>query len=71
VLAGISAKLCVESHRRDATENGFDVIVVGDATAGPVRPATDAAHVNFALLATAVMTTDSIVDQLGVAAAKS
>jgi nicotinamidase-related amidase len=71
VLAGMSANLCIESHLRDATENGFDVIVVGDATAGPGRPATDAAQVNFALLATAVMTTDTVVEQLGAVAATS
>jgi hypothetical protein len=47
------------------------VIVVGDATAGPGRPATDAALVNFALLATAVMTTDTVVEQLGAAAGRS
>jgi nicotinamidase-related amidase len=69
LLAGMSANLCVESHLRDATENGFDVIVVNDATAGPGRSATEAAQVNFALLATEVITTNVLVEQLSVAAA--
>ena len=68
ILAGMPANLCVESHLRDATENGFDVHVVSDGTAGPGRAATDAAQVNFGLLATSVLTTDEVVEQLSVAA---
>jgi biuret amidohydrolase len=64
VLAGMPANLCLESHLRDATENGFDVHVVADATSGPGRAATDAAHVNFGLLATSVVTTDEVLEQL-------
>jgi biuret amidohydrolase len=65
ILAGMAANLCLESHLRDAIENGFDVLVVGDATAGPGRAATDAAQVNFGLIASAVLTTDEVVAQLG------
>jgi nicotinamidase-related amidase len=61
----MAANLCLESHLRDAIENGFDVLVVGDATAGPGRAATDAAQVNFGLIASAVMSTDEVVEQLG------
>ena len=68
ILAGMPANLCVESHLRDATENGFDVHVVSDGTAGPGRAATDAAQVNFGLLATSVLTTDAVLEQLAVAA---
>ncbi len=67
VLAGMAANLCLESHLRDAAENGFDVHVVGDATAGPGRAATDAAQVNFGLIATSVRTTDEVVAALGAA----
>lgn len=35
VLYGKSACMCVESHARDAIENGFDVIIVADAAASP------------------------------------
>ena len=31
VLAGMGANLCVESHLRDAVENGYEVLVVTDA----------------------------------------
>jgi biuret amidohydrolase len=68
VLAGMPANLCLESHMRDATENGFDVHVVGDATAGPGREATDAAQVSFGLLATSVLTTDEVVEHLAAVA---
>ncbi|WP_293005328.1 cysteine hydrolase [Nitrosomonas sp.] len=33
IMAGMAANMCVESHARDAIENGFDVIIVADATA--------------------------------------
>jgi nicotinamidase-related amidase len=35
ILAGMSANLCVEAHMRQLTEDGFEVTVVKDATAGP------------------------------------
>ena len=34
ILAGMSANLCVESHLRELLEQGFEVAVVKDATAG-------------------------------------
>jgi nicotinamidase-related amidase len=64
VLAGMSANLCVESHLRDAIENGFDVLVVKDATAGAGEEATRAAHVNYGFIATEVVTTDEVVAAL-------
>ncbi len=64
VLAGMSANLCVESHLRDATENGFDVIVVKDATTGPGPEATQAAHTNYGLIANEVATTEEVARRL-------
>ena len=64
ILVGMSANLCVESHLRDAEENGFEVIVVKDATAGPGREATQAAYVNYSLIANEVVTTEEIVGTL-------
>jgi nicotinamidase-related amidase len=64
VLAGMSANLCVESHLRDAIENGFDVLVVRDATAGAGEEATRAAYVNHGFIATEVVTTDEVVAAL-------
>jgi nicotinamidase-related amidase len=43
----MSANMCVESHARDAIENGFDVIIVADATAAAGDAAYEAAITNF------------------------
>jgi nicotinamidase-related amidase len=69
VLAGMSANLCVESHLRDAAENGFDVIVVKDATAGAGEDATNAAYTNYSFIASEVVATDEAVAALKAAAA--
>ena len=64
-LCGMLANMCVESHLRDLLENGFEVAVVRDATAGPRHPTRgdgyQAALVNYAFLAHAVVTTDEVV----------
>ena len=59
----MSANLCVESHLRDAVENGFEVLVVQDATVGPGPEATQAAYVNYSFIAK-VVTTDEITKRL-------
>jgi nicotinamidase-related amidase len=67
VLAGMAANLCVEGHLRELVEQGFEVVVVKDATAGPRLPEGDgylAALVNFRFLASAVWTTDQAVANL-------
>ena len=64
ILAGMAANLCVESHLRDAEENGFEVIVVKDGTAGPGPEATQAAYVNYSLIANEVVMTEEIVGRL-------
>ena len=38
VLAGMAANLCVESHLGHLLEEGFEIVVVGDATAAPGSP---------------------------------
>ena len=60
ILAGMSANLCVESHLRELLEQGFEVAVVEDATAGAQIPDGDgyaAALVNFRFIANSVWTT--------------
>jgi len=68
VLAGMSANLCVEAHMRELVENGFDVTVVKDATAAANHPDLGdgyaAALVNFAFIASQVLTTDEAVSAL-------
>jgi nicotinamidase-related amidase len=65
ILAGMLANLCVESHLRELIEQGFDVAVVKDATAGPRHPELGdgykAAVVNYNFIANAVLTTDEAV----------
>lgn len=70
ILAGMAANLCVEGHLRELVEQGFEVAVVKDATAGARLPEGDgylAALVNFRFLASAVWTTVEAVGQLTVA----
>lgn len=67
VLAGMSANLCVESHLRDAVENGFEVLAVTDATAAAGQEALEAAHTNYNFIAHETATTDDVVDRLATA----
>jgi nicotinamidase-related amidase len=60
----MSANLCIESHLRDAAENGFDVIVVKDATAGAGEAATQAAYVNYGFIASEVVGTAEALEAL-------
>jgi nicotinamidase-related amidase len=59
------ANMCVESHLRQLLEQGFEVAVVKDATAGPKHPewgyGYTAALINYAFLAHAVLITDQAV----------
>ena len=65
ILAGMSANLCVEAHLRELLEQGFEVAVVKDATAGARHPELgdgyQAAMTNFGYLASAVLSTDEVV----------
>ena len=64
ILAGMSANLCVEAHMREFLEQGFEVLVVSDATAAAKVPEGDgyqAALVNFRFLANAVRNTEEVV----------
>jgi nicotinamidase-related amidase len=65
ILAGMLANLCVESHLRELVEQGFEVVVVKDATAGPHHPEIGdgyrAALVNYGFIANAVLTADDAV----------
>jgi nicotinamidase-related amidase len=65
ILGGMLANMCVESHLRELVEQGFEVAVVKDATAGPKHPewgyGYTAALINYAFIAHAVLTTDQAV----------
>lgn len=67
ILAGMSSNLCVESHLRELLEQGFEVAVVKDATAGAKVPegnGYESALVNYRMLANTVLTTEEAVRQL-------
>ncbi|WP_371782801.1 cysteine hydrolase [Streptosporangium subroseum] len=68
VLGGMLANLCVESHLREFLEQGFEVAVVRDATAGPRHPdwgdGYEAAIVNYRFLAHAVPSTKETVERM-------
>ena len=65
LLAGMSANLCVESHLRELLEQGLEVVVVKDATAGARHPELgdgyQSALTNFGFLASGMMTADEAV----------
>jgi len=72
VLAGMSANLCVESHLRQLLEDGFDVAVVKDATAGANHPELgdgyQSALTNFGFIAGSVLTTADVTAAIGAGA---
>ena len=68
ILAGMSANLCVEAHLRELLEDGFEVVVVRDATAAALHPQLGdgykSALVNFGFLASGVLSTQEAVAQM-------
>jgi nicotinamidase-related amidase len=70
ILAGMSANLCTESHMRELQEQGFEVVVVSDATAAAILPDLDgyaAAMTNFRFMASSVWTTEETVAMIAAA----
>jgi nicotinamidase-related amidase len=67
ILAGMSGNLCVESHMRELMEDGFEVAIVGDATASAIIPGYDgnaAAQTNFRFISSHVYSTKELKDIL-------
>jgi nicotinamidase-related amidase len=68
ILGGMLANMCVESHLRELLEQGFQVAVIKDATAGPRHPVWgdgyQAAIINYRFLAHAVWTTSEVVGRM-------
>ncbi|MBV8193296.1 MAG: cysteine hydrolase [Alphaproteobacteria bacterium] len=65
ILGGMLANMCVESHLRELLEQGFEIAVVKDATAGPRHPVWgdgyQSAMINYRFLAHAVLSTDEVI----------
>ena len=68
LLGGMSANLCVEAHLRELLEQGFEVVVVKDATAGARHPELGdgykSALSNFGYLASGVISTAEAVQAM-------
>jgi len=68
ILGGMSANLCVEAHLRELLEQGFQVAVVKDATAGALHPQLgngyEAAIINFGFIANDVLSTTDAVEAM-------
>lgn len=67
ILAGMAANLCIESHLRELIEQGFEVVVVRDATAAPRIPEGDgylAALINFRFIANALWSTEETIAKI-------
>lgn len=68
ILAGMSGNLCVESHMRELLEDGFEVAIVGDATASAILQGLDgnqAAQTNFRMISSHVYSTEELKNLLG------
>ena len=73
ILAGMSANLCIESHMRALAEEGFEVMVVADATAAAQVPGYDgfqAASINYRMIASHVTNTNTAVASMKAAVSK-
>lgn len=67
VLGGMSSNLCTESHMRELIEQGFEVLVVTDATAGAITEhynGYEASLTNFRMIASAVDNTRNTVQAI-------
>lgn len=63
----MGANLCVESHLRDAVENGFEVLTVTDATAAAGEEALQTALTNYGFIAHETAETGDVVKRLAAA----
>jgi nicotinamidase-related amidase len=71
IMGGPVGNLCVEAHMRDLVENGFEVAMVRDATAGTSNEEGDgyqAALVNWRFMAHALWTTEEAIRNMRAAA---
>lgn len=67
IIAGMSANLCTESHMRTLVEQGFEVMIVNNATAAAQVPGYDgyeAALTNFRMIASHVADTQSVISAI-------
>ncbi len=69
VIAGMTANLCCESTGRHAMEAGFDVTFLSDAIGAATVPEYEASiHLNYPLIANAVITVDEFLAAIATSA---
>ena len=64
-IAGMLAEGCVESHSRDAVENGYRPIVISDAIGSTSSELLEASLKTLALHSSQLKTTDEVIDCWG------
>jgi nicotinamidase-related amidase len=68
ILGGMLANMCVEAHARELLEQGFELVIAKDATAGPRHAewgnGNVSADINFRYLSKDVLSTDEIIQRL-------
>lgn len=67
ILGGMSSNLCTESHMRELIEQGFEVMVVTDATAGAITEhynGYEASLTNFRFIASKIDNTQNTVQAI-------
>jgi len=67
ILAGMSSNLCTESHMRELVEQGFEVMVVTDATAGAITEhynGYEASLTNFRFIASKIDNTENTISSI-------
>lgn len=67
ILAGMSSNLCTESHMRELVEQGFEVMVVTDATAGAITEhynGYEASLTNFRFIASKIDNTANTISSI-------
>lgn len=70
ILGGMSSNLCTESHMRELIEQGFEVMVVTDATAGAITEhynGYQASLINFRFIASKIDNTENTVEAIKLA----
>ena len=60
-IAGMLAEGCIESHARDAAENGYEPIVISDAIGSTSLELLDASNKTIALHTAAMITTEDFL----------
>jgi nicotinamidase-related amidase len=71
VMVGVSTNNCVETTAREASDRGYEVVLVGDATGTCSDMMQTAALTGFSRLWGRVLDTDGVLDELSLSQPRS